>query len=174
MKNKKKFYIKDIFDIQSTGLDKKINVNEQLVPMVNFMDVYNQNKNIHSFSVTSGTPIAIEKNLVIDKDIIVTLSSEDHNDIFESLVIENPKNVKLVYSYHTSRLRIKIMFDPYYLDYYFKNNKWKNQMSRLACGSTRFVISKSDFSNATISIHNDVKIQQKIGSFLYLSINLLI
>lgn len=157
--------ISDIFKLKTTGLDKVVNDNETLVKMVNFMDVYNGNNDISTFSFTSGTKSQIENNKINNNDIIITLSSENQHDIFESLVIENINNEDIVYSYHVCCLRLLKKDNPYYYHYLFQNKQFKKEMSKLSCGSTRYVISKTDFSNTTIHIHENIETRNLIGCF---------
>src|SRR5699024_134562 len=116
--------LKDLGDISSSGIDKKINIDEEEVYLLNYMDVYNKKQpsinNISEFMKVTARKDKIIEKLVKKGDIFFTPSSETREDIGHSMCIENDIS-NMVYSYHLVRFRPKnnILVNSFY--YYFSN-----------------------------------------------------
>ncbi|MCV3743554.1 restriction endonuclease subunit S [Ureaplasma sp. ES3154-GEN] len=160
--------LQDIVYVDAAGVDKKINDNEQMVSLLNYMDVYTNNY-IHKrlLNMTVSAPEnKLTKCNILRGDIFVTPTSETTEDIFRTAVaIEDIDNA--VYSYHLVRLRLKNVnyTTSCYLNYYFKSNLFKSQINKYVYGQTRKMIPKTSISKMLVSIP-PLLIQQQVVSIL--------
>ncbi len=160
--------LEQIGEIHGSGVDKKIVENENLVMLLNYMDVYNNNF-IYSNNLkqqTSATNIKIKKCNIKKGDIFFTPSSEVPDDIAKSAVaMENITNG--VYSYHLIRLRLFENIDLKFRTYVFNTDLFFKTVSKLAQGSgTRYTITLPEFRSIKILIPESYKEQQKIADTL--------
>jgi len=158
----------DIGFFKTSSVDKKIDERQNSVFLVNYMDVY-KHKTISNEAIKYFNKITANKNQIdtfnLKKgDILFTPSSETSDDIGHSVVIfEDIKNT--VYSYHLMRFRPSVKIDIIYSHYFCNTPFVLRQLSRLATGSTRFTISKGNFS--TVKVHLPcLEEQRKIADFL--------
>jgi len=153
---------------KTSSVNKKIEKNEKIVKLVNYMDVY---KNTHieknfNFAITSIKEENINKVDLKKGDILFTPSSETPNDIgHSSIIMEDLENV--VYSYHLVRFRPNNDFrlDINFSGYIFNNYNILKEFSKRATGSTRFTLSLKDFEETRVFIP-PLKEQQKIAEVL--------
>lgn len=153
---------------QTSSIDKTIKVNEDLVFLTNYMNVYKHetinNKSAQNFQVVSAKQSQIQSCNLKKGDILFTPSSETPYDIgHSSAVFEDLQNT--VFSYHLIRFRPKITLDVLYSHYFCNNQTVLCQFTKYATGSTRFTISIKTFSNIIIPIP-PLPEQQKIASIL--------
>ncbi|WP_236974737.1 restriction endonuclease subunit S [Membranihabitans maritimus] len=158
----------EIGEFKTSSVNKKINDDEELVFLVNYMNVYNHesitSKNIENLMKVSASQSQIKTNNLKKGDILFTPSSETPEDIGHSVVIfEDLKNT--LYSYHLMRFRPIIEMDILYSHYFCNTPDILRQISRFATGSTRFTISVDSFSKIKVHLP-DTREQQKIANFL--------
>lgn len=160
----------DIGEFATSSVDKKIYDNEKLVYMVNYMDVYKhkvitKESIIDLMQVTAKDSQIINNNL-IRGDILFTPSSETPEDIGHSIVIiEDLPNT--VFSYHVLRFRPKINIDIGYSHYFCNVTDVRNQIIKLATGSTRFTVGINNFASVVVKVPSLVE-QKKIAEFMFL------
>lgn len=158
----------EIGEISGAGVNKKINVNEESVRLVNYLDVYNKTF-IYSKDLmhqVSARPGQIRRCAVEKGDIFFTPSSEVPDDIGCSAVAmeDIPDGV---YSYHVVRLRLKTDWDIFFRAYIFNTKEFLDQASRQCDGSgTRYVISLPKFRAMTVRFPPTIEEQRAIGAVL--------
>ena len=133
------------------------------------MDVYNRrfitNKNCCELMQVTAKPLQKRDNNVLENDVFFTPTSETADDIGHVMVIEETLE-NTVYSYHLMRYRPNAgCFFKTYPNYGFATNSVRNQMTLMAQGVQRFVLSKSQFENISIILPN-LKEQKKIALLL--------
>lgn len=163
------YKLKDLTSYSSNGVDKKINKNNDIAYMVNYMDVFKKrklnNKNREVLMTVTATEVQKEKNNLKKGDILFTPSSETREDIAKSTVVfEDLANT--VYSYHLIRLRPlnNNIFSLNYSNYLSEQNFINKQFRRLAQGAQRYTLTREFFENITLSLPV-LEEQQKIGDF---------
>jgi len=163
----------EIGSFNTSSVDKLIDQNQQIIPLVNYLDVF---KNTHldslfPYSLTSVTPSKLEKFSLRRGDILFTPSSETYDEIGYSAVIT--EDFEAVHSYHTVRLRpsgdfpLDIRFSGYFLNAEYV----LNQFSKLASGATRKTLKLSDFSNTEVLIPDSLIEQRNIAKILDSAMN---
>lgn len=166
--NWKEKYLGAIGEISGSGVDKKINLCEEPVRLLNYLDVYKKDfifpKDLNYWTTA---PEAKLNHCSIEKgDIFFTPSSELQTDIANSAVVMEDIH-KAVYSYHIIRLRIHENWDLKFRAYIFKTKKFYDQADRNAEGSgKRYVISLSKFRAFRILYPIDIVEQSAIASIL--------
>ena len=133
------------------------------------MDVYNRrpiNKtNCNELMCVTAKPSQIRDNNVLENDVFFTPTSERADDIGHVMVVEETLQ-NTVYSYHLMRYRpFDGSFYSTYPNYGCATNSVRNQMSLMAQGVQRFVLSKSQFENISIKVPG-LKEQEKISLML--------
>ena len=165
----------DLVEVANTGVDKKINVNETKVRLLNFVDVF---KNQYISNETPTMVVTASERKIIDcnikeGDVFITPSSELIDEIgFSAMAIEDFENV--VYSYHIMRLRIsdKNILSPDFLNYLFSSIEIRNQIRLKAQGITRYGLTQPNWKSILIPIpcpnnpKKSLEIQQKIVGIL--------
>ena len=85
--------IRHLGKIETSGIDKKIQKNENLVNLVNYLDIYkNETKIIDkntNFTQTSCTQEQLIRNKLLEGDVLFTPSSETINEIGFSAVVDH-------------------------------------------------------------------------------------
>jgi len=157
-----------IGEFQTSSVDKLSKPDEKEVFLVNYMDVYNHkeinNETVKEYQLVTANDNQIKSCDLRKGDVLFTPSSETPDDIGHSVVIfEDIENA--VFSYHVLRFRPTIELDILYSHYFCNNDDVLRQLSRMATGSTRFTISKGNFSNVVIKLPN-IEEQTKIAHFL--------
>ncbi len=153
----------------SSGIDKKIVKNEDLVKIINYVDVYN-NPNFElyngNYMTVSASKNQIKEHLVNKGDLIFTPSSETVEEIgMSALVMEDLENT--AFSYHVIRFVFNNDNDVFfrYRRYLCNNSYVYNHFMILAKGTTRKTLKRSDFNDTKV-ILPPLKTQIKIASHL--------
>ncbi|MDO9154640.1 MAG: restriction endonuclease subunit S [Paludibacter sp.] len=139
----------------ASGIDKKNVEGEPLVNMVNYTDIYGNEKRIltadKEYMIVSCPEEKALTHQVLKGDLLFTPSSETIEDIgLSALVIEDLPNT--VFSYHVIRLQFTKDFDLGFRKYLCNNNFVLNQFSREAKGTTRKIIGRDVFKKIDIVI----------------------
>lgn len=162
----KKVMLGNIGEFKTSSVDKKINSNEKIVKLLNYMDVYRNNfitKDI-PFKLTSVNERELQTFKVEIGDILFTPSSETPDDIGHSaVVLDNIKD--LVHSYHLVKFRIanNVEIDLKFRGYFLNVNYILNDFATKACGATRFTISLKDFQNTNVFIPESIEAQGRMA-----------
>lgn len=164
----KEFELGDLGVFKSNGVNKKINVNEKRVSLLNYMDVYSRKKiksaNTHELMQITAKDNQIIENGIERNDVFFTPSSETSDDIGRVLVIEETLP-DTVYSYHLMRYRpYRNIFYSIFPNYCFTSKKIRNQMKLSAQGVQRFVLNKNSFDELRVLIPN-IEEQKLIAIF---------
>lgn len=152
----------------ASGIDKKVNPDEPLVSMVNYMDIYgNPSKEISRTRALMQVSCATDKVLSCNLqkgDLVFTPSSETKEDIgLSALITEDLENT--VFSYHTIRFRFEREFNHRYRKYLCNNYFVLNQFSRSSKGTTRQILVRDDFNNIKVLVPSLTE-QQAIADYL--------
>ena len=153
----KKTKLKDLGWLRSAGVNKLSEANQKEVRLLNYMDVYrNQkiSKEIDFQIVTAKDSEIKNANLEVG-DIFFTPSSEKPTDIGHAgIVIGELPNT--VYSYHLVRFRPDEpnKFNPHFLAYALNSFECEKHFITRATGTTRYTLSKSDFKRLFAFITN--------------------
>ena len=137
----------DVGTITGSGVDKKINTNEEPVTLLNYLDVYRyayiKQRMLHQ-NVTAKREKLLQCN-VLKGDVFFTPTSETADDIARTAVsVEDMSGV--AYSYHVVRLRPYENYNGEFIKYACDTAEVGKQTARLADGSgTRYVISLPNF-----------------------------
>lgn len=158
--------------INGGGVDKKVNDDEKQVRLVNYMDVYSNEKNHELYNSTNYMIVTAKDNQIenaklLKGDILFTPSSETIEDIgLSAVVMEDLDNT--LYSYHVLRLRqnSKKELDEKYSKYAFNNRYIYQYFSSLARGTTRMTLSRDDFNSCMVVFPNDINTQKTIADYL--------
>lgn len=165
---KSKIKLSDYGEFRTSSIDKKSKDNEPSVFLLNYMDVYRNNKltNNINFQKITAKPSQIEACSLKIGDILFTPSSETADDIGHvGVVLEDFQNV--VFSYHLIRYRpIVKKLDPEFSSYLFQNPKIRRQFSLLAQGLTRFTLSIKEFNELIVEIPESLEEQKRIAKIL--------
>lgn len=161
--------LKDVGQIETSSVDKKIVEGEELIKLVNYSDVYNNSLkeiwNNEGYMSVSANPKQISDKKLIEGDVLFTPSSETMEDIGVSAVVMEDLEQTL-YSYHLLRVRFskninksykKYLFNNYFVQYYFSEN---------SKGTTRQILGLNVFENLRIYITPDINEQEEIANFL--------
>ncbi|QQF51391.1 restriction endonuclease subunit S [Campylobacter fetus subsp. venerealis] len=107
-----------------------------------------------------------KQNLVKFGDIFFTTSSETPNEVaMSSVLLDNIDNVYLNSFCFGYRLNNFETLNPYFAKFYFRSSIFRNKILKLAQGSTRFNISKTQILKLKIKLPN-LPEQQKIAEVL--------
>jgi len=162
------YKVSDLGVISTSGVDKKSNINEEEVNLVNYMDVYgNKTHKISSainFMKVTATKTQIEKNQVNKGDVLFTPSSETNDDIGHSAVVYQDLP-KTLYSYHLVRLRFIVEIDLEFKRYMFNNPQILNYFAKHSKGVTRMTLGLDDFNNLKVYIP-PINVQKVIATEL--------
>ena len=139
-------------DVYISNVDKKIDSNEEVVFLCNYIDVY-KNEFITSnleFMQSTASFEQIKKLALSKDDVIITKDSETIEEIaIPALVVEDLENI--VCGYHLSLIRThKEKLLGRYLFRLFQNKQFSKQFSINANGVTRFGISTYPIKNILI------------------------
>ena len=152
----------------ASGIDKNIVESESDCFMVNYTDVYgNETAEIHSnqeFMKTTTTSQKIGEHQLQKGDMLFTPSSETVEDIGVSAVaIEDMPEI--VYSYHLTRFRPSTHLGVNFSRFFCNSTQVLSQLSKVARGTTRQILSRSDFNNLLIPFP-PIEERTIIGNFL--------
>ena len=153
---------------ENIGVDKKVNINEKEILLLNYTDIYKNNyidRLIPKMVVTANDK-KIENCSVEEWDIFITPTSETKEDIgHASVILETISNC--CYSYHIMRYRLinPNRVTASFIMYLFYSQDLKKQILKYAQGLTRYGLSKEKFSNLLIPFPN-IRIQEEIVKIL--------
>ncbi len=161
--------LKNAGNIETSSVNKKIEEDEKLIKLVNYVNVYNNPSkeiwNSGNFMAVSANELQIRSKRLKKGDALITPSSETIEDIgVSSIVMENLKNT--LYSYHLIRLRFTTDFDIHFKKYMLNNDKVQYYFSHSATGTTRKILGLNTFYNLPIVFPPTKKEQEQIGQFL--------
>ena len=142
-------------NFSSSGIDKKINPDEELVKIINFTDIYNNPKGVLDSSIdymiVSTTPNKKAEHSVVKGDLIFLPSSETYEDLGKSAIVnEEMENVS--FSYHVIRLNFTRELAHGFKKYLTNNYQVLNQFSSNGQGTTRKIIGRNVFRNIKVVI----------------------
>ncbi len=162
------FQLGKIGEFSSSSVDKKIDENNELINLINYLDIYkSKDKKINSkinFMKVSANPNQMISSQVDIGDVLFTPSSETIEDIGHSAVVFEDLN-KTLFSYHLVRMKFKRSIDNDFKRFQFNNKFILNQFSSKATGTTRKTLGKQDFKS-TITVLPEYSEQKKIATFL--------
>jgi len=152
----------------SSGIDKKIESDEALIKIVNYLDVYKNEKkvlyNSDDYMVVSTKKEKIAKHTLKKGDMLFTPSSETVDDIGLSAVVMEDLN-NTCFSYHLLRLTFKKNINTNYKKYLFNNHLVYSYFSSVATGTTRMTLDLNKFKEAQVILPPE-DIQKKIATVL--------
>lgn len=151
----------------ASGIDKKIIEGEELIHIVNYVDVYNNNtKELRAgnYMVVSAPLDKCQEHQLFVGDMIYTPSSETIEDIgLSSVVMDELPNT--AYSYHVIRFRTHSEICLMYKKYLTNNHVCLNYFSSCATGSIRKTLSREIFKECKVLLP-PLSEQQKIADYL--------
>lgn len=161
--------LKNIGNIETSSVNKKIEENEKLVKLVNYVDVYNNPSkeiwNSENFMTVSASELQVRSKRLKKGDALFTPSSETIEDIgVSSIVMEDLEST--LYSYHLIRLRFTYEFAIDFKKYMLNNDKVQYYFSHSATGTTRKILGLNTFYNLPVVFPPSKKEQVQIGQFL--------
>lgn len=160
--------LKEIGEIRTSSVNKKIITGEKLIKLLNYMDVYKRNVILSTdkFQEVSAKNGQIESSNLKKGDMLFTPSSETPDDIGHSAVVaEDLKDT--LFSYHLVRLRPKNNLLNYsFSAYVFKGKIFLKNLQRKSQGATRFTLSKDAFLKSKIIIPKSLEEQVAIAEVL--------
>lgn len=145
--------LKDLGEISTSSVNKKIQENEAIIKLVNYTDVYgNQTKELRNSSKymqVSANELQIKYKNLLKGDVLFTPSSETVEDIgVSAVVLETLANT--LYSYHILRLRFRLKINDNFKKYLFNNDKVQLYFSKSCKGTTRKILGLNDFNNLRV------------------------
>lgn len=164
----RKLKLSHIGEIESSGVDKVIYEDQEIVSLLNYMDVYNNKApnigNKYTFMKTSASPKEILNKNIKKGDIFFTPTSETSEDIGHSMVISNDLE-RFVYSYHIFRFRPEsYVLDINFSNYFANIEPVRKQLKIKAQGAQRYTLKLDDFRELIVKIPS-LEEQAKIGQF---------
>lgn len=165
----KKTKLKDLGWLRSAGVNKLSEANQREVRLLNYMDVYRNQKisNEIDFKIVTAKDSEIKNANLEVGDILFTPSSEKPTDIGHAgIVIEELPNT--VYSYHLVRFRPDEpnKFNPHFLAYALNSFECEKHFITRATGTTRYTLSKSDFKSLEFEYPENPAEQTAIATLL--------
>lgn len=163
----KKDRLYNLAKLRTSNVDKKAADGEQVVPLCNYIDVYNNDKITNGIEFMQATASDNEINrfsLQID-DVVITKDSESPDDIgIPALITEKIED--LVCGYHLTILRpIEDAIYGCYLFYAISSKLSAYQFYLVANGVTRFGLSYQGTKNLRIAFP-EITEQKQIADFL--------
>lgn len=160
----------DLWEFNTSSVDKIIAPWEKIVNLLNYMDVYkNRYINLNlKFSKTSVKAREIKSFDLKKWDVMFTPSSETPDDIWHSSVItEDLKDT--VFSYHLIRYRIKNdrIFGIKFRWYAFNNYLIRREFFKKACWISRYTLTKNNFENNFVIYPKNIQEQEAIAKILW-------
>lgn len=159
--------LRNIGSFSASGIDKKIAEGEELVHIVNYVDVYNNDaKELRAgnYMLVSAPHEKCREHQLRIGDMIFTPSSETIEDIgLSSVVMDDLPNT--AYSYHVIRFRANDSINLKYKKYLTNNHICLNYFSSYAIGTIRKTISREVFKECRVLLP-PLSEQQKIADYL--------
>lgn len=161
--------LKEIGFFESSSINKKIEENEDLIKIINYVDVYNNTKkeiwNSDKYMIVSANKSQIQSKRLKKGDAIFTPSSETIEDIgVSAIVMENLHNT--LYSYHVLRFRFSTEIDINFKKYMLNNDFIQTYFSQSSTGTTRKILGLNSFNNLQVLVPKTTEEQKNIGAFL--------
>lgn len=161
--------LKEIGNIETSSVNKKIEEDEEMVKLVNYIDVYNNpNKEIWNkddYMQVSAKINQIQNKTLRKGDVLFTPSSETLEDIgVSSVVMENLNNT--LYSYHLLRLKFREKMYLNFKKYMLNNDFVQYYFSHSATGTTRKILGLNTFYNLKVVFPSSLKEQTEIATYL--------
>lgn len=165
----KKAKLKDLGWLRSAGVNKLSEPNQKEVRLLNYMDIYRNQKisNDIDFQIVTAKETEIKNANLEVGDILFTPSSEKPTDIGHAgIIIEDLENT--VYSYHLVRFRPDEpkKFNPHFLAYALNSFSSEKHFISRATGTTRYTLSKSDFQSLEFEYPENPAEQTAIATLL--------
>ncbi|MBP6411676.1 MAG: restriction endonuclease subunit S [Pseudarcicella sp.] len=134
-------------------------------PYIQYKQIFDDSKiDISRFELVKISPTE-NQNKVVFGDVFFTVSSETPNEIgTASVLLDDIQELYLnsfCFGYRASNLYLS----PYFSRYLFRNELFRNQIIKLAQGSTRFNMSKVQLMKLTVKLPC-IEEQTKIANFL--------
>ncbi|MDD5659597.1 MAG: restriction endonuclease subunit S [Actinomycetota bacterium] len=160
--------LKYLGELNSNGVDKKIQEGEKLFKSVHYVNVYNNSlreiNNNEDYLVISATDEKANSCTLLKGDVLLTNSSETPDDMGHSTVIFENLNSTL-FGYHLMRFRPKVKIYLQFEKYLFGSYYMRKWFEYYSTGITRYGVSYDGFSNALI-ILPPFSEQQAIADYL--------
>ena len=161
--------LKELGWLRSAGVNKLSEPNQKEVRLLNYMDIYRNQKisNDIDFQVVTAKDAEIKNANLEVGDILFTPSSEKPTDIGHAgIIIEELENT--VYSYHLVRFRPDEpkKFNPHFLAYALNSSSSEKHFISRATGTTRYTLSKSDFQSLEFEYPENPAEQTAIATLL--------
>jgi type I restriction enzyme S subunit len=139
----------------ASGIDKKINEDEELVKIINFTDIYSNSSNLldskRAYMEVTAPSYKVEEHQVKKGDLLFLPSSETFEDLgLSALVDEDLPNT--AFSYHVIRLQFDKPFDHRFKKYLANNYNLLNYFSSEGKGTTRKILNRDSFKNACVVV----------------------
>lgn len=167
--------LRDIGRFSASGIDKKINVGEPLVKIVNYTDVYNNKSNVLNdkldYMIVSCDAEKKKTHQLLKGDLLFTPSSETVEDIGVSCLVDEDLE-GTSFSYHLIRLQFAKNISHSYRKYLANNEFVLNQFSMKARGTTRQTLGRDDFKDVVVFLPSSDE-QEIISNFLDYEINII-
>jgi type I restriction enzyme S subunit len=164
----RKYKLGEIFDI-SSGLSKGGEEFGHGYPFLTFKDVF-QNYFLPEKleSLANATQQEIKKCSIRKGDIFLTRTSETQEDLgMSSVALKDYENA--TFNGFTKRLRLKegvgLEIYPEYIAYYFRNQKFRQQVSSVSTLTTRASLNNSMIEVLELELPS-LKVQKAIGNIL--------
>lgn len=152
----------------ASGIDKKSIEDETPVAMVNYTDVYGNKAGIlrsHTHYMRVTAPPEKARRCALKRgDVLFTPSSETADEIGVAAVVEDDMP-GTVFSYHLVRFKTSSAVDHTFRRHLFNSPLVQRQLARLAKGTTRQILTRSDFRSVEILLP-PVECQRAIADFL--------
>jgi type I restriction enzyme S subunit len=159
--------IKNEFVVIPSNVDKRIEEDETLVKLCNYVDVYYNDfiTNKIEFMEATATDHEINKFILNEGDVLITKDSEDPFDIAVPAVVKETQE-KLLCGYHLSMIRsINKKISGEFLFWLLKDHAIASQLHREAVGVTRWAIASRHIKNSIVSFP-PIKEQVAIAKYL--------
>lgn len=152
----------------ASGIDKLSLPNQSKVKIINYTDVYKNQKRVINSDIDFMEVTTPEhnrlNNLVKKGDLIFLPSSETFEDLgLSALIEEDLENVS--FSYHVLRFQFSIEVYDNYKKYFTNNHSILGQFSSNGTGSIRKTLNRNDFRNLNVVLP-PIEEQQTIANFL--------
>lgn len=152
----------------ASGIDKKINEDEELVKIINFTDIYSNSSNLlnskRDYMEVTAPSYKVEEHQVKKGDLLFLPSSETFEDLgLSALVDEDLPNT--AFSYHVIRLQFDKPFDHRFKKYLANNYNLLNYFSSEGKGTTRKILNRDSFKDACVVVP-PLPEQTQISSYL--------
>ena len=135
-------------------------------PYIQYKQIFDDSKiDISRFELVKISP-SENQNKVVFGDVFFTVSSETPNEIGTASVLLNDIDELYLNSFCFGYRASKLTLSPYFSRYLFRNELFRNQIIKLAQGSTRFNMSKLQLIKLIVKLPC-LEEQTKIANFLY-------